>query len=124
MPEGRHVAIASGLRDEVGATPDEVADDALAGYLPAYFEYHVDLIVRAIPDGNFNFFSAKHLNDHFDAEQLVFLADPSLHFFTADKGYDCAAKVEPRVHLLEANQVRDPAVVLELMTAEIQKIGQ
>lgn len=116
------LAIASGLRNEVGAKPDEVADDALAGFLPAYFEYHTDLIVRAIPDGNFNFFSDKHLNDHFDAEQLVFLADPSLHFFTADKGYGCAANAEPRVHILEANQVRDPAVALNLMTTEIQKI--
>ena len=116
------LAIASGLRGEVAAKPDEMSDDALAGDLPAYFEYHMDLIVRAIPDGNFNFFSEKHLNDHFDAEQLVFLADPSLHFFTADKGYGCAANVEPRVHILEANQVRDPAIVLKLMTTEIQKI--
>ena len=116
------LALASGLRGEVAATPDEMPDDALAGNLPAYFEYHTDLIVRAIPDANFNFFSEKHLNDHFDADQLLFLADPSMHFFTADKGYGCAANVEPRVHILEANQLRDPAVAPKLMATEIQKI--
>ena len=29
----------------------------------------------------------KHRNDLFDAEQLVYLSDPSLHFLTADRGY-------------------------------------
>lgn len=119
---GARLAIASGLRTIVAVTSDEMSDHAIAGHLPAYFEYHTDLIERTIPCEGFDFFSAKHLNDHFDAEQLVFLADPSLHFFTTDKGYRCAAKVEPRVHILLASQVQAPATVLGLMTAEIEKI--
>ena len=116
------LAIASGLRAAVGATSDEMPEDAIAGCLPAYFEYHSDLIQRAIPNDEFNSFSRKHLNDHFDAEQLVFLADPSLHFFTADQGYRCAARVEPRVHILEASQVQDSTIAPNLMAAEIQRI--
>jgi hypothetical protein len=118
---GTRLGIARALR-EVVATSDEVSDDVIVGCLPAYFEYHTGLIVRAFPNDEFNFFSRKHLNDHFDAEQLIFLADPSLHFFTADQGYRCAARVEPRVHILEANQVRDPVIAPNLMTAEIRKL--
>jgi hypothetical protein len=117
---GIHLAIASGLRTQVAAS-DEIPYDAIAGFLPAYFEYHTDLIARAISNDEFNFFSRKHLNDHFDAEQLVFLADPSLHFFTADQGYLCAARVEPRVHILEARLVEDSAIAPNLMTAEIRQ---
>ena len=116
-------AIARGLRTVVAATPDEMPDDAIADCLPAYFEYHTALIERAIPDDKFHFSSEKHLNDHFDAEQLVYLADPSLHFFTGDKGFACAAAVEPRVHILEARQVRDPATASVFMTDEIKKTG-
>jgi len=116
------LAIASSLRDIVGATSNDMSDDAVAACLAAYFEYHANLIERAIPRDNFNFFSRKRLNDHFDAEQLVFLADPSLHFFTADQGYCHAAKAEPRVHILEASQVQDPAIAPKLITAEIRSI--
>jgi hypothetical protein len=116
------LAIANSLRDVVGATSDEIPDDAIAACLPAYFEYHADLVVRAIPCDEFNFFSRKHLNDHFDAEQLIFLADPSLHFFTGDQGYRCAARVEPRVHILEASQVQDSTIAPILMTAEIRRL--
>ncbi len=117
---GAQLAIASGLRSRAAAS-DEIPDAGIADCLPAYFTYHTDLIERTIPSSVFNFFSRRHLNDHFDAEQLVFLADPHLHYFTADTGYGSAAKAEPRVHILPATQVQDPAIAPKLMTAEIQK---
>jgi hypothetical protein len=115
-------AIAAALRSRGGVAPEELSEATIEARLPAYFEYHVDLVVRAIHQDDFNFFSRKHLNDHFDAEQLIFLADPSLHFFTTDGGYACAAKVEPRVHILEACEVEDPAKALGIMTNEIQRL--
>ena len=35
----------------------------------------------------FDFSKLKHRNDLFDAEQLVYLKDPSLHFLAVDRGY-------------------------------------
>lgn len=118
------LALADGLRAKAGLTPQEIGDDAIAACLPGYFEYHMDLVARAIPDDKFDFFSAKHLNDHLDAEQLLFLADSSLHYFTADKGYCCAAKVEPRIHVLEARKLEDPAIAADSMTEEINKVAE
>ena len=109
--------LAGGLRSRVGAV-EGPPDDSVAGRLVAYFAYHEDLIERAARTGEFNFF--KHRNDHFDAEQLVFLADPSLHFFTADTGYFEAARLEPRIHILRADQLQEPTVAPMLLDDEIK----
>jgi hypothetical protein len=116
------LALASGLRERAAA-PDEKSEDHIAGCLPAYFEYHTNLIERAVPLIAFNFFTREHLNDHFDAEQLIFLADPSMHFFTADGGYRPAARVEHRVHVLEAGEMQNPAIAPNALTAAIQGVG-
>jgi hypothetical protein len=121
LREGTRLATTTGLRARVGDS-GEIHDEDISRHLVAYFEYHADLIERSIPQNDFNFFSRVHLNDHFDAEQLLFLADPRLHFFTSDRGYRGAANVEPRVHILEAAEVQDPKTAPNAMTVEIQRI--
>jgi hypothetical protein len=54
---GTRSAIAVGLKAQVGMPSDAIPEDAIAGRLPAYFEYHINLIERAIPADEFNFFS-------------------------------------------------------------------
>ena len=117
------LAVADGLRARAGSTPQEISSDAISASLPGYFEYHMDLIARAIPDEKYDFFSPKHLNDHFDAEQLLLLADPSQHYFTADTGYSGTAKVEPRIHVLEARNLVDPAIGADFITEEITRVA-
>lgn len=119
---GTILAIADGLRSQIGSK--DCSDEALKERLPAYFEFHTHLIERAVQNEDFNFFTRKHLNDHFDAEQLTYLADPSLHFFTTDGGYRPSAVVDPRIHVLAAGQMQDPAKALSALTAEIGRVAQ
>ena len=51
-----------------------------------------------------------HVNDLFDAEQLIYLGDPTLHFLTLDKGYLNKVKVSPqrhRIHQLQSSELDD-----------------
>lgn len=114
-----HSAIANGIRCQTGIF-NEVSDDEIAGRLRGYFTHHIDILSGAVRNENFNFFSRNHLNDHFDAQQLVFMADPSLHFFTGDTGYRRTAQVEPRIQVLEAAQMRDTEVAHRVLTAQIR----
>jgi len=53
----------------------------------------------------------KRANDVYDAELLIYLADPTLHLLTSDKGFHRIAKSsqQNRVHIVSADCLRDPA---------------
>jgi hypothetical protein len=114
-------AIAEGLATRAGAGPDLRRANELARLLGAYFEYHADFIHRAVFNQAFNFFSREHLNDLFDAEQLLYLSDESLHFVTCDSGYRSVAQgaQAARIHLFERgdmeSQARAPGLISGLI---------
>jgi hypothetical protein len=52
-----------------------------------------------------------HVNDLFDAEQLVYLGDPTLHFVTVDKGYLNKVRkssTRGRIHRVDGSELDDP----------------
>jgi len=110
LTAGARRAIAAGLAERIGALLGTWTEEDVAAQLGAYFEFHTDLVVRAVPALDFNFFSPDHLNDHFDAEQLCYLADPCLHFVTCDLGYTRVRHAEQRnrIHVLSAQDLQDP----------------
>ncbi len=52
----------------------------------------------------------KHSNDVYDAELLIYLADPTLHLLTSDRGFRRIEKSSQagRVHIADADCLRDP----------------
>ena len=104
--------IVASMRVKYGQQNNTVITDAqIEAALSAYIEYHTELTLRAVNQAGFNFFSRDHLNALFDAEQLAYLVDPSLTFITADGGFSSVSHSaqRTRIHVIEANDVRDPA---------------
>jgi hypothetical protein len=107
---GARRAIAAGIAERIQAPVNHKTEDEVARCLSAYFEFHEDLVSRAVAAVEFNFFSPEHLNDHFDAEQLLYLADANLHFITADLGYRRVrdSPQSDRIHVLSAADLQAP----------------
>lgn len=57
----------------------------------------------------------KHSNDVYDAELLIYLADPTLHLLTSDKGFRRVEKSPQanRVHIPDVACLRDPECAAE-----------
>jgi hypothetical protein len=67
--------------------------------LSAY--YNFEFAKLNIGAANHAYNARKHANDLLDAEQLVYLADPRLHFVTCDRGYKdkvAASEQSRRIH--------------------------
>ena len=98
-----------------------VTDAQIEAALSAYIEYHTDLTMRAVNHEAFNFFSRDHLNSLFDAEQLAYLADPSLAFITADRDFLRVSQSaqRARIRVVEVDDVRDPTRALGFLTVEL-----
>jgi hypothetical protein len=114
--------ILEGLKTKYGqqvAVP--IPDAQIEATLNAYIEFHADLVGRAVGQEEFNFFSRDHLNDLFDAEQLAYLSDDHLHFYTADTGYRTVrnSPQRNRIHIVDVDDVRDPARALGFLTAAL-----
>jgi hypothetical protein len=114
--------ILEGLKVKYGqqiAVP--IPDAQIDAALNAYVEFHADLVDRAVGQVEFNFFSRDHLNDLFDAEQLAYLSDNRLHFYTADTGYRTVQNSvqRNRIHIVDVDDVRDPARALGFLIAAL-----
>jgi hypothetical protein len=62
--------------------------------LSAYHEYEKTKLEIAVKSKGYN--PEKHRNDLLDAEQLIYLSDPSLHFLTCDGGFQNFVKELPQ----------------------------
>jgi hypothetical protein len=69
------------LHLESNTTPARKVLDALS----AYHEFELNRLKLALTNKDYNF--DRNRNDLFDAEQLVYLKDPNLHFLAVDRGY-------------------------------------
>ncbi len=98
-----------------------IPDAHIQAALNAYVEFHADLVARAVGQAEFNFFSRDHLNDLFDAEQLAYLSDDRLHFYTTDNGYRTVRNSvqRNRIHIVDVDDVRDPARALGFLIAAL-----
>lgn len=84
MEEAEHRAIfARSIARRAGFDEDKVDVDAVLNALSAF--YHFEKTKISVGSGNLQYNALKHKNDVFDAELLIYLADPSLHLLTGDK---------------------------------------
>lgn len=99
---------ATGIRNRIDvkkapSTVQIVAD------LSAYHEFEFSKLQVALANKDYNI--EKHRNDLFDAEQLVYMKDPALHFLTADRGYLRKVVKSPfrdRIHEVPGKLLADP----------------
>lgn len=85
----------------------------------ALHEYEYEKLKVAVADPHYK--PMNHVNDLFDAEQLIYLGDPTLHFLTVDKGYLNKVKTSPqrdRIHRVDGSELDD----LEKAEALLRKI--
>jgi hypothetical protein len=78
----------------------------IANAFGALHEFELAKLKVALANLNYN--ALKHQNDLFDAEQLIYLGDPSLHFVTIDAGYRRKVLNSPqrsRIHQVKASEL-------------------
>ena len=92
--------------------------DYIVEKLNALYLFESNKITRAAKDKNYK--PEKHANDLYDAELLIYLADPRLHFLTSDKGFRKAEKATQyaRINIVHPNDLLSATSA----TASLQKI--
>jgi len=74
-----------GIANRIKAEPKSRDMSEIVSTLNAYHEFERSKLQVAL--GNENYNPEKHKNDLLDAEQLIYLSDPSVCFLTCDKGF-------------------------------------
>ena len=101
------------------AKPGQRSEEEIVGALSAHFEYENRILWKAAANKGYNFLS--HKNDILDSEQLVYLADPKLHFLTCDTGFRSVEDSEQkaRIHVVKPDELTDA----EKATAVLTRLG-
>ena len=92
--------------------------DEVTSRLCALWMYLSAKLDKDAANKNFNPFSRVHKNDAFDAEQLVYLANPDYHFLTSDrKGFKHLAgtKQNSRIHFEPLETFKNPIEAAKLI---------
>lgn len=103
--------ISVGIEQRIGAARGSRAQAQIEGSLSAYCEFHRRSLLGALQNAGFRFDSREHLNDHFDSEQLLYLASPENHFISSDGGFNSVANTPqgPRIHIIPAAVLQNSA---------------
>ncbi len=98
------------IAQRVNAAPDARSQEQIERSLAAYCEFHRQSVLSAVRNVNFRFDSRDHLNDHFDGEQLLYLADAENQFITSDGGFNRVTNPgKGRVHIIPADTLQEAA---------------
>ena len=124
VPEEEHRAIlARSIARRAGFDEAKVNVDFVVNSLDAYyaFEKHRMQVGAQNRDYNVN----KHSNDVWDAELLIYLAVPTLHLLTGDKGFRRVEKSSQanRIHIADAPCLKDPDCATEVIRGIIEAAG-
>ena len=103
--------MAIAIAQRIGAAPGARTQTQIEQRLSAYCDFHRRSVRRAVENVDFRFDSREHLNDHFDGEQLLYLASPENHFISSDTGFDCVINSQqaPQCHFIPAVTLQNPA---------------
>jgi hypothetical protein len=105
-----------GIANRVKADPNSRVVSEIVSKLSAYHEFEHSKLKIATRNKRYNV--EKHINDLFDAEQLIYLADPTLRFLTCDRGIRNLVKGSPqaeRIITASPHLLRNPANVERLL---------
>jgi hypothetical protein len=102
-----------GIANRIKAEPKSRDMSEIVASLSAYHEFEKSKLRVALENKNYN--PEKHKNDLLDAEQLIYLSDPSLCFLMCDKGFANLVKNSPQIHTVSVYELSDAAWVEELL---------
>jgi glucose-6-phosphate 1-dehydrogenase len=109
-----------GIANRVHADPKSKSVSEIVHKFSAYHEFEEVKLTTALQHPEYN--PQTHVNDLLDAEQLVYLAAPTLCFLTADRGFERVTKSEQaaRIVIVPPMEVSDAhkaeAVLRKLLT--------
>jgi len=109
---------ARSIARQAGVEETGVDADFVVNSLDAYYTFEHGRMSVGAQHANYNV--TKRANDVWDAELLIYLADPSLHLLTCDKGFERVSKSHQanRVHIADATCLKDP----QCATAQLRTI--
>jgi hypothetical protein len=116
---------AQSVARRAGVDPESVDVDSTVTHLDAHYRFEQQRITTAFNIPEYN--AAKRANDLYDAELLIYLADPTLHLLTSDTGFKRAASSTQysRIHIVRPDDLREPdraiATLRQIVTAAEQK---
>ena len=114
-----------GIASRIKADPVSKAMSEMVSTLSAYHEYEETKLQVALNSKGYN--PEKHANDLLDAEQLIYLSDPSLHFLTCDGGFRDLVKKSPqakRIVTVKPGELADAGMVEEVLHGIIAARGE
>lgn len=99
---------AQSITRRAGVEPASVDVDFVLTHLDAHYRFEQQRINAAVDNPEYNV--RKRANDVYDAELLIYLADPSLHLLTCDAGFKRASGSSQanRIHIVPADALRAP----------------
>jgi hypothetical protein len=108
LEEAEHRRIfAQSIARRAGFDEDKVDVDAVLSALNALYMFEKTRMTVGASEPEYNVLT--HKNDVFDAEMLIYLADPTLHLLTSDAGFNRTERSFQgnRVHVVPANCLRN-----------------
>jgi hypothetical protein len=95
--------------------PADTSAEYVVEKLNALYQFDNTKIKRADKDKKYK--PERHANDIYDAEFLVYLADPGLHFLTSDKGFRKAegSTQYSRIHIVRPESLTDVTSAIEVL---------
>ena len=108
-----------GIAQRVKVDPASRPTADIVAALSAYHEYECAKVKVAAENRDYD--PARHRNDLLDSEQLVYLADPPIHFLTCDGGYSkrvTKSEQAKRIHTASRVELQD-ATGAEALLAKV-----
>lgn len=121
LAEAEHKAIfARSIAPQAHVDENKVDIDFVTKSLDAHFIFEKSRMSVGAQSYNYNV--GKHSNDIYDAELLIYLADPTLHFLTSDTGFRRiqGSSQANRVHIVDPACLKDPECATKTLHSIIQ----
>ena len=121
LPQEEHRAIfARSIARRAGADESTVDVDFVVNSLNALYVVENQRVKVAAKSRDYNV--DKHSNDVYDAELLIYLADPILHLLTSDRGFRRVEKSSQagRVHIADADCLMNAQCATDLIRQIVQ----
>jgi hypothetical protein len=119
LPEQEHQTIfARSIARRAGLDEDSVDVDQVVSLLNAHYVFEKQRMEAGGSSSDYNV--RNRANDIYDAELLIYLADPSLHLLTCDRGFRRAqgSSQANRIHIETPNSLQDA----DRVTATLRRI--
>ena len=111
---------AASIAHRAGVPQEGIDVDHVISKLNALWAYESERLTNAASESGYN--PHRHENDVYDAQQLIYLAHPDLHFMTCDKGYrkTSTAQQYNRIHWEPVHVFENPEQAMRVMRGIIQ----